>query len=136
LEATAGGWRVHHIPPLADPQHHLQTLLAHCPPTQPQLVLTQRCGGQLAALLTGRADPLQILFPGGSLEQVDELDRHTPEARTFNRLAQRAVTELVNRLPADRRLRILEIGAGSGGTTSYLLPTLPAERPDYLVTDI
>jgi len=136
LEATAGGWRVHHIPPPADPQHHLQTLLAHCPPTQPQLVLTQRCGGQLAALLTGRADPLQILFPGGSLEQVDELYRHTPEARTFNRLAQRAVTELVNRLPADRRLRILEIGAGSGGTTSYLLPTLPAERTDCLCTDI
>ncbi|MBU6352382.1 MAG: methyltransferase, partial [Chloroflexi bacterium] len=39
-------------------------------------------------------------------------------------------------LPAERGLRILEIGAGTGGTTAGLLPLLPADRTEYLFTDI
>jgi len=32
-------------------------------------------------------------------------------------------------------MRILEIGGGTGGLTSWLLPILPAERADYVFTD-
>ena len=38
-------------------------------------------------------------------------------------------------LPAGRRLRILEIGAGTGGTTAAVLPRLPAAC-DYVFTDV
>ncbi len=136
LEATPDAWRVCRTLTPADPQELLEELLSRTPASQPQLAVTRRCGEQLAELLAGRADALQILFPDGSLEQVDELYRHTPEARAFNRLAQSAVTEIVAKRSGDETLRILEIGAGSGGTTSYLLPLLPPERTDYLFTDI
>src|SRR5690606_8618345 len=43
---------------------------------------------------------------------------------------------LVTSLPADRPLRILEIGAGTGGTTAYLLPHLPPTRTEYVFTDL
>jgi yersiniabactin nonribosomal peptide synthetase len=33
-------------------------------------------------------------------------------------------------------LRILEVGAGTGGTTTFLLPLLPADRTRYTFTDI
>ena len=36
----------------------------------------------------------------------------------------------------DRALSILEIGAGTGGTTSALLPVLPAGRTRYVYTDV
>ena len=32
-------------------------------------------------------------------------------------------------------MRILEVGGGSGGLSSWVLPMLPAERADYLFTD-
>jgi len=34
------------------------------------------------------------------------------------------------------RRRVLEIGAGTGGTTSYALPLLPADRTEYTFTDL
>ncbi len=136
LEPAASGWRVRRGSEVVDPQTGLESLPAHIPATQPQLALTRRCGEQLAELLQGTADPLQIIFPGGSLDVVDGLYRQTAEARAFNRLTQSVVAEIAAQLPSDRPVRILEIGAGSGGTTSYLLPHLPADRTDYLFTDI
>ena len=39
-------------------------------------------------------------------------------------------------LPQGRTIRILEIGAGTGGTTASVLPGLPADRVEYVFTDI
>lgn len=136
LEPAPRGWRVNHVPETKAPQSQLDELLSRVPSTQPQLALTHRCGEGLAELLRGTADPLQIIFPGGSLDVVDELYRQTAEARAFNRLTQSVVAAITAQMPDDKPFRILEIGAGSGGTTSYLLPELPKERVDYLFTDI
>jgi SAM-dependent methyltransferase len=38
--------------------------------------------------------------------------------------------------PPGRRLRILEIGAGTGGTTAHVLPRLPAQGVEYTFTDV
>jgi SAM-dependent methyltransferase len=47
------------------------------------------------------------------------------------------VRRVVERLAVDARLRVLEIGAGTGGTTAYVLPALPADRvEEYVFTDI
>jgi NAD(P)-dependent dehydrogenase (short-subunit alcohol dehydrogenase family)/SAM-dependent methyltransferase len=42
----------------------------------------------------------------------------------------------VRHLPPDRVLRVLEIGAGTGGTTSKVLPVLPAKRCHYVYSDV
>ena len=39
-------------------------------------------------------------------------------------------------LPAGRRLRVLEVGGGTGGTTAWVAPALPADRCEYLFTDV
>src|SRR5690606_15224071 len=38
--------------------------------------------------------------------------------------------------PDQEPLRVLEIGGGTGGTSSHLLPILPPEITSYLFTDI
>src|SRR6185436_407132 len=53
-----------------------------------------------------------------------------------NELTVRVLAEAVRGLPPDRKLRIVEIGAGTGGTTEYLLDRLPADRVEYLFTDV
>ena len=42
----------------------------------------------------------------------------------------------VSGLPESRRLRVLEVGAGTGGTTGAVAPELPAGRTDYVYTDL
>ena len=96
--------------------------------------LLARCGRALAEVLRGRADPLELLF--GSEPSAADLYSNAPAARALNRLVGDAVEEAASALPEGRRLRILEVGAGTGGTTAAVLPRLPARRTQYTYTDI
>jgi len=98
--------------------------------------LLKRCGAHLADVLRGTQDPLQLLFPEGDLTAAVELYEQSPEARAMNTLAQRALMRALADLPAARRVRLLEIGAGTGGTTAHLLPHLPVAGTEYVFTDI
>lgn len=51
-------------------------------------------------------------------------------------VATDAVRRLVASWPQDRPLHVLEVGAGYGSLTRHLLPLLPADRTEYLFTDI
>ena len=95
----------------------------------------QHSSRQLPALLTGAADPLELLFPGGSWEIAESLYQFNPEARYLNELAA-AVLQAAAHASPDQRLRILEIGAGTGGTTASLLPVLPPDRTSYTFSDV
>ncbi|MGA5411978.1 amino acid adenylation domain-containing protein [Streptomyces lavendulocolor] len=50
--------------------------------------------------------------------------------------AAAAVGALAERWPADRPLKAMEVGSGYGSLTRHLLPLLPADRTEYLFTDI
>jgi acyl transferase domain-containing protein/acyl-CoA synthetase (AMP-forming)/AMP-acid ligase II/acyl carrier protein len=101
-----------------------------------ELNLLGACGAGLAGVLSGKTDPLMLLFPNGSSEMVERLYQDSPFARVLNTLVEEAVARIVAELPARRPIRILEIGAGTGGTTSQILPRLPAERTEYVFTDV
>ncbi|WP_438297237.1 amino acid adenylation domain-containing protein [Streptomyces sp. HUAS TT7] len=50
--------------------------------------------------------------------------------------ATAAVREMTESWPADRPLNVLEVGAGYGSLTRHLLPLLPADRTEYVFTDV
>ncbi|MYE95682.1 MAG: SDR family NAD(P)-dependent oxidoreductase, partial [Gemmatimonadetes bacterium] len=99
-----------------------------------ELALLHRCGASLAAVLRGRADPLELLF-GGELGAAD-LYRESKVGSAVNRLVADAVSEAVSGLPGGRQLKVLEVGAGTGATTALVLPVLPAGQTEYGFTDI
>jgi acyl transferase domain-containing protein/acyl carrier protein len=101
-----------------------------------ELSLTARCAGQLAEVLRGECDPMQLLFPDGSLAEAEALYQHAPAFRLFNTLLARACARAAAAWPVGRTLQILEIGGGTGGTTAYVLPELAGRRVRYHFTDI
>ena len=62
------------------------------------------------------------------------ITRDSPFSRTFNGILA-SVLRRAAALVGDRPLRILEIGAGTGGTTRYLLPEIDVDF-EYTFTDI
>ncbi|GAA0463438.1 type I polyketide synthase [Streptomyces stramineus] len=80
-------------------------------------------------------EPLEFLAEGGA-ELVEQFFDISPWSRFHNRLLQALLTTVTDRWPADRPLRVLEVGAGTGGSTAALLPLLPADRTRYVFTDV
>ena len=101
-----------------------------------ELRTLRRCGGKLAQVLKGAQDPLQLLFPDGSFTEAEKLYVESPYARTYNGALTEGLSAAIASLPKDAPLRILEIGAGTGGTTGFVLPSLPAQRCEYTFTDL
>ncbi len=100
-----------------------------------EIGLFQRCGGALADVLRGEADALTLLFSSGAPTPGD-LYLKAPVARAANRILRETVQALLAGLPDGRRLRVIEVGAGTGSATAALLPELPEGRFDYMYTDI
>ncbi|MCY3911808.1 MAG: SDR family NAD(P)-dependent oxidoreductase [Chloroflexi bacterium] len=105
------------------------------PDGQIEIGLFRRSGRALADVLRGNEDPLTLLFSSGEPTAAD-LYLKAPVARAANQMLSEAVQALVATLPQDRRLRVIEVGAGTGSATASVLPELPDGRFDYTYTDI
>lgn len=121
---------------LTDPKLLLEQLMTEYPECKAELTLTGRCGTQLVQVLQGRCEPLQLLFPGEDIISAEKLYQDSTFSKTGNVLVQRAISNALKSVPSGGKVRILELGAGTGGTTSFVLPDLPTEQTEYVFTDI
>ncbi len=119
--------------PVVEQQHNL---LARYPEARIQLTLLGACGEHLARVIRGDVDPLQLLFPNGSVTELEALYQDSAFARVYNRVAGNAAADAIAKLAAQRPVRVLEVGAGTGGTTAYVLPNLPSTGVEYVFTDV
>ncbi|MFN8009505.1 MAG: methyltransferase [Terriglobia bacterium] len=95
-----------------------------------------RCGQMSSSILTGKLSPLETLFPGGSLETAEGLYEQWALSRYFNGIIRRVIGTLVEGTGRGQQLRVIEVGAGTGGTTASLLPVLPSRGTKYFYTDL
>ncbi|RAL09587.1 putative polyketide synthase [Aspergillus homomorphus CBS 101889] len=127
-------------PPKKPSETILEDLLRQFPEWVYALKLTSFAGKHLAAVLQGKTDGIRVIFG-------------TPEGRelvsalycdhSFNRMSYHQmkdfISRLIARLPAGQGpLKILEMGAGTGGTTQVLVPFLASlDIPvEYTFTDL
>ncbi|MHC5737461.1 polyketide synthase dehydratase domain-containing protein [Nostoc sp.] len=136
LHRVEDEWEVCRLPEFKEPIEIWKALLARFPAYQAELMLLGRCGDKLAEVLRGSVDPLQLIFPEGSLTTSEHFYQDSPSYRIYNLLVQKAVAKSIERLPEGRKIRILEIGGGTGSMTSYVLPILPKNRTEYVFTDV
>lgn len=127
-------WEVLRVPEIQEPQQ--KAILLEYPALEVELSLLQRCGQELAQVLQGKRHPLQLLFPNGDSTSLTKLYQDSPVARIVNTLVQKTIAIALEDSPKYTQVQILEIGAGTGGTTAHILPHLPAKQTEYVFTDL
>ena len=130
--ADAPTWTVTAKPAALNRDKAWQDLVFHFPAFHPELILLDRCTQGLADLLRGKCDAAAVL----SANMLEHFQAASVFNRVYNRLIGEAVTAALAQVPEGRRVRILEIGAGTGGVTASVLPRLPNVGVEYCFTDV
>jgi len=104
--------------------------------------LLQICSDCYPEILRGERPAVEIMFPDSSQKLVESIYRGNPCSDYFNRSVALSVkTYLQARIPhiaQGEKIRILEIGAGTGGTAGIVSETIQeyGEHTEYFYTDI
>ncbi|WPO69156.1 SDR family NAD(P)-dependent oxidoreductase [Streptomyces sp. KN37] len=128
-----GRWRLAGVPA---PGPLLAQLPFDFPATSAEVQLAVRQLTHLAEVLRGAEDALHLMTGQGSREALEQFYDVAPSCRCHNRVLAALAAQIAREWPEDRPLRILEVGAGTGGATAALLPLLPPERTVYHFTDV
>lgn len=128
LQAVQGGWQWKDKSTLPSTEMLWRSLFTEFPAYQAELLLLAQAGESLIARLQGEEELDRSTL-------LDQSRDNSPYQSAYNQLLRSTLDSLVAFWPADRPLRVLEIGGGSAGLTSWALAALPVERTDYLFTD-
>jgi polyketide synthase PksN len=122
--------------------HKKDQLLAAYPEIKAYLNLLWVCVSQYPDILSGKIAATDIIFPNSSMELVEGIYRGNRTVDYFNSLVvlalQSFIGERLPRLGEGETVRILEVGAGTGGTSSAVFEGISrfGEKLHYLYTDI
>lgn len=100
------------------------------------LAYVGECIQNLPGLLAGTVDPLALFFPEGTVDTATAAYRDNLVSRYTNQLVVSGVTARAGRATARRPLRVLEVGAGVGGTSAGLIAALAPYDVRYTFTDV
>ncbi|SCK35077.1 non-ribosomal peptide synthetase [Streptomyces sp. WMMB 322] len=104
---------------------------------RPELVeYFKTASAHLPELMRDEQDPLRLLFPEGDLSIQEAAYMEGFLSRYLNRLATSTVLGVARRHRGSAPLRVLEIGAGVGGTSADTIPALDGENVRYSFTDV
>jgi acyl transferase domain-containing protein/acyl carrier protein len=91
---------------------------------------------ELGSILRGEKDAVQVLFSGIGAELLDHFYGDGLFTSHWLAAIAAAVNTAARSLPEGRGLRILEIGAGTGGLASQVLPLLERGLHSYTFSDV
>ena len=120
-------------PDLASCMREAEQVLADDPDL---LAYIRNCSEKLPQVIAGKESPLETLFPGGSSTLAERLYAGANINRYTNAIAGAAVEAAARASKANRPFRVLEVGAGTGGTSATLLPLLDPRRSEYVFSDV
>ena len=123
-------------PPVTPSSRLMEDMLEWHRSCSAELELLGRCGPVLAQVLRGKADPLEVIFSGGSLSSLHDYYATSEPSRVLNPLVRDSVVSAWNEKAEGERFRILEIGAGTGAVAETILPAIRQGRVDYTFTDV
>lgn len=136
VASDGDAWRVQSVPERVDTERMLAQQREEHPETECEYAVLERCGRGQAAVLRDDVNPIELIFREEEFQSVADLYGISFSFGKCNRIVGKVVAECVRDLPSDRPVRVLEIGAGTGGTTGYVLSELPPDRAEYVYSDV
>ena len=113
-------------------RHYIELHPGHLP----EALLCEGSCAELGAILRGEKDAIQVLFSGIGAELLDQFYGDGLFTSPWLAAIAAALSTAARRLPEGRGLRILEIGAGTGGLASQVLPLLERGVHSYIFSDV
>ncbi|KAI1748007.1 beta-ketoacyl synthase [Xylaria castorea] len=105
------------------PVHKSETNLLYC------------TAHQLGGCLSGAADPIALLFKNaGSRALWENVYTDSPIFKMCNLLFAEYLVDVLQSMNSSQEIRILELGAGTGGTTKHLVERLAATGRNFTYT--
>ncbi len=106
------------------------SVLGDSPAYLPELMLLGRCGKHLAEVLQHKIMPETLLYSQKSSIQ-EHWNGASPSNLSMNLALRDTLHEIVKDWPANRRLRILDVGASDTEISQLILSVFPPEQCDY-----
>ena len=122
--------------PTSDVLVNPEVIIGLHPDLWAEVQLAKRCGPALGDAMRGEVAYQEILFPGGSMEAVRPVYEDAVFGSFCNSCVVAAVKAIGELLSSQRGLSVLEIGAGTGGTASSVLPVIRSFCVRYVFTDV
>lgn len=93
-------------------------------------------GRSLPNILRGKIHAAELLFTGGTMSVATEIYTKTPPFKYCNNIASISLEVISKYHSKNKSLRVIEIGAGTGATTDYVIKNIKDKISLYLFTDI
>jgi SAM-dependent methyltransferase len=102
----------------------------------PEALLCGATCADLGPIMRGEKEAVQVLFTSGGADLLDQFYGDGLVTSPWLAAIGSAVAEAARQLPEGRGLRILEIGAGTGGLASQVLPLIERGVHSYVFSDV
>ncbi len=97
--------------------------------------LLNSTGSRLADCLSGKVDPLQVLFRSkADKDLLEDVYTNSPMFATGTKILGNFLIKSLDKYRGPEKLRILELGAGTGGTTKHIIDLLLSHGLEFKYT--
>ena len=114
----------------------LRGLIGSAPGHISEGLLCAATGAEFGPIMRGEKDAVQVLFAGAGTEWLEQFYGDGLYASHWLAAIGAAVRRAADALPEGRGLRILEVGAGTGGLATHILTLLERGLHSYVFTDV
>lgn len=114
----------------------LSASLGKYPGHLPEALICGAMCADLGPIMRGEKEAVQVLFTSGGADLLDQFYGDGLVTSPWLAAIGSAVAEAARQLPEGRGLRILEIGAGTGGLASQVLPLIERGVHSYVFSDV
>lgn len=117
-------------------------LLSSYPELKTHINLVWVCLDACLGVMTGKIAGTDVMFPNSSMERVEGIYKGNSQVDHYNQSVARNVLAYIRhhipKLGKNRKIKILEVGAGTGSTSTMIFDAVReyGEHLSYLYTDI